>query len=81
MCYCCKCNIIQRHKSSFQNRGLTGLLEELDMDIKRLSSRNLGRDDRYVMNQETDLYGTNIHVGSYMYFFLPNKTQIPPGAY
>ena len=53
------------------------------MDIKRLSSRNLGRDDRYVMNLETDLYGTNIHVhvGSYMYFFLPNKTQKPPGAF
>ena len=32
---------------SFRSAGWAGLLEEVEMDIKRLARRNLGRDDRY----------------------------------
>lgn len=28
--------------------GLIGVIEEIEMDVKRLAKRNFGRDDRYV---------------------------------
>ena len=36
----------QRHGIAFQQRGYTGLVEELELDFRRLGKRNLGRDDR-----------------------------------
>jgi hypothetical protein len=33
----------------FRRSGWAGLLEEVEMDIKRLARRNLGRDDRYII--------------------------------
>lgn len=35
-----------RHARAFEVKGRSGLLEELKLDFNRLSSRNLGRDDR-----------------------------------
>lgn len=37
-----------RHATGFKRNGLTGLLDELDLDIARLGKRNLGRDDRVI---------------------------------
>ena len=37
-----------RHTKAFTHSGLQGLLDELDLDFKRLGQRNLGRDDRVV---------------------------------
>ena len=37
-----------RHARAYNSRGYQGLLDELDLDINRLSSRNLGRDDRII---------------------------------
>ncbi|XP_054881596.1 asparagine synthetase domain-containing protein 1-like [Poeciliopsis prolifica] len=37
-----------RHRVRFRTAGLRGLLEELSMELGRISSRNLGRDDRAV---------------------------------
>ena len=37
-----------RHAKAFSSRGYEGLLDELDLDIRRISYRNLGRDDRVV---------------------------------
>lgn len=31
----------------FRSSGWPGLLAEVEMDVKRLARRNLGRDDRY----------------------------------
>lgn len=39
-----------RHATAFRRNGLTGLLDELDLDIARLGKRNLGRDDRVISN-------------------------------
>lgn len=35
-----------RHRTRYENEGLKGLGEELKMEMKRISERNLGRDDR-----------------------------------
>ncbi|KAL2164768.1 hypothetical protein VTH06DRAFT_63 [Thermothelomyces fergusii] len=35
-----------RHPSAFQQRGYSGLVDELLLDVGRLGKRNLGRDDR-----------------------------------
>ena len=35
-----------RHRSTFQNGGWQALQNELDMEMNRISKRNLGRDDR-----------------------------------
>ncbi|CUS08935.1 unnamed protein product [Tuber aestivum] len=35
-----------RHATAFRFRSFMGLLEELQIDVKRLGKRNLGRDDR-----------------------------------
>lgn len=35
-----------RHPSAFQQRGYSGLIDELLLDVGRLGKRNLGRDDR-----------------------------------
>ncbi|KAI9684725.1 MAG: hypothetical protein M1829_000100 [Trizodia sp. TS-e1964] len=37
-----------RHATAFNGRGFMGLLDELDLDTKRLGRRNLGRDDRII---------------------------------
>ncbi|KAL9045225.1 MAG: hypothetical protein Q9214_001702 [Letrouitia sp. 1 TL-2023] len=37
-----------RHAIAFDRRGHDGLVEELELDFKRLGKRNLGRDDRII---------------------------------
>lgn len=37
-----------RHRTKYRNFGWSGLIAELEMDIDRISSRNLGRDDRCI---------------------------------
>lgn len=37
-----------RHATAFARNSYGGLLEELDLDFKRLGKRNLGRDDRVI---------------------------------
>lgn len=37
-----------RHAIVFQQRGYSGILDELELDFNRLGKRNLGRDDRVI---------------------------------
>ncbi|KAI4164635.1 MAG: hypothetical protein LQ342_001609 [Letrouitia transgressa] len=37
-----------RHATAYDRRGHDGLVEELELDFKRLGKRNLGRDDRII---------------------------------
>lgn len=37
-----------RHRVCFKKYGLEGLNKELEMELDRISSRNLGRDDRII---------------------------------
>lgn len=37
-----------RHRARFQMHGLEGLNQEIEMELARISSRNLGRDDRVI---------------------------------
>ena len=45
--------------------GFKSLIDEVEMDIKRLSRRNLGRDDRFVLNSKMTtqhtLYVSQVH--------------------
>lgn len=45
----------KRHKSKFLLGGFSALQEELDLDLKRLWSRNLGRDDRLISDWGREL--------------------------
>jgi len=38
-----------RHRTAFDHRGWPGLLAEVRRDVERISTRNLGRDDRWVL--------------------------------
>ena len=38
----------QRHATAFDRRGYSGLVDELELDFKRIGERNLGRDDRVI---------------------------------
>ena len=40
---CYQCSILV-----YRDYGWQGLIEEVEMDVKRISHRNLGRDDRQV---------------------------------
>lgn len=42
------CGGYGRHRTAFRERGWAGLQEELQLDLRRLWLRNLGRDDRLV---------------------------------
>jgi asparagine synthetase B (glutamine-hydrolysing) len=37
-----------RHAIAFQQRGYSGIIDELELDFNRLGKRNLGRDDRVI---------------------------------
>lgn len=37
-----------RHRTRFINEGWQGLMDEMEMEVKRISKRNLGRDDRCI---------------------------------
>ena len=37
-----------RHATAYYRHGYCGILDELDLDINRMSERNLGRDDRII---------------------------------
>ncbi|XP_063412900.1 asparagine synthetase domain-containing protein 1-like isoform X2 [Mytilus trossulus] len=37
-----------RHRGKFMEHGWEGLLEEIEMEVNRISARNLGRDDRII---------------------------------
>lgn len=39
-----------RHATAFDRRGYQGLVDEIELDFKRLGKRNLGRDDRVMSN-------------------------------
>lgn len=39
-----------RHAIAFGRRGYQGLVDEMELDFKRLGKRNLGRDDRVISN-------------------------------
>ena len=39
-----------RHANAFRRSGFQGLLEELELDVRRLGQRNLGRDDRVMVH-------------------------------
>ncbi|XP_074599420.1 asparagine synthetase domain-containing protein 1 [Brevipalpus obovatus] len=43
-----------RHQKVFNERGYTGLVEEMRMEIDRISQRNLGRDDRVISDLHRD---------------------------
>ena len=40
--------------SAFQRGGLSGVVEEIGLDIDRISSRNLGRDNRVIGDHHRD---------------------------
>lgn len=39
-----------RHATAFDRKGYQGLVDEIEIDFKRLGERNLGRDDRVISN-------------------------------
>ena len=43
-----------RHRSAFERGGLSGVVEEIGLDIDRISSRNLGRDNRVIGDHHRD---------------------------
>ena len=45
---CLKKKGYNRHRARFQQDGWDGFLKEVQLDVSRISSRNLGRDDRII---------------------------------
>ena len=43
-----------RHRRAFERESWTGLIDEIQMDIDRLPSRNLSRDDRIISSNAKD---------------------------
>lgn len=43
-----------RHRSAFEKEGRMALLEEMQMEIDRISERNLGRDDRCISDHSKE---------------------------
>ena len=43
-----------RHATRFRREGYVGLHEELQLDVDRISSRNLGRDDRVISDNSVE---------------------------
>lgn len=37
-----------RHATAYSRNGFSGLIDELELDVRRLGKRNLGRDDRVI---------------------------------
>ena len=44
-----------RHRKAFDRLGYTGLLDELQLDLDRIPTRNLGRDDRVISDNGKEL--------------------------
>ena len=44
-----------RHATAYHRGGMTALLDELELDVSRLGSRNLGRDDRVMSHWSREI--------------------------
>ncbi|KAG8943635.1 hypothetical protein FRC04_002594 [Tulasnella sp. 424] len=68
-----------RHRKAFGRDGWQGLVEELQLDLTRLPSRNLGRDDRVISSngKETRYPFLSLSVVSFL-ANLPVETKVNP---
>ncbi|KAG8925968.1 hypothetical protein FRC01_009496 [Tulasnella sp. 417] len=68
-----------RHRKAFGRDGWQGLVEELQLDLTRLPSRNLGRDDRVISSngKETRYPFLSLSVVSFL-AKLPVETKVNP---
>ncbi|KAG8924498.1 hypothetical protein FRC01_011421 [Tulasnella sp. 417] len=68
-----------RHRKAFSRDGWQGLVEELQLDLTRLPSRNLGRDDRVISSngKETRYPFLSLSVVSFL-AKLPVETKVNP---
>ncbi|KAG9041492.1 hypothetical protein FS837_012198 [Tulasnella sp. UAMH 9824] len=68
-----------RHRKAFARDGWQGLVEELQLDLTRLPSRNLGRDDRVISSngKETRYPFLSLSVVSFL-ANLPVETKVNP---